>query len=352
MLQLIPDCKTINTRANWEAVQDAMIEHYAGWTAFKGNRNYLAMNLIPNFISRATAHSGLKVMARLQKERIGWGIVGAWFYDDTFYKPWLMSRMRDWDKLQWLKNSFDAQPTLTYRTMCTQIMSTMLRMKNEEQEIGHKLAQAIVAQMAVKGQVAMPQQSMPSDSLGLNYNANVATDNPFMTMMKTMQEQVAALAMAQQQSQQSQVRPYQQGGKPRSMSEVSCYNCRKMGHISRNCPDIRRSQDKFGSSQQQQHQQQYNKPTYRPHPQAGQQSLAGSKRTFQPSSTTLSQPYGKTARFDPATARYPERGTQRAASAAYDEGIYGHSEVASAHAAAMWEMQEEDERLEEEDVEA
>ena len=27
MLQLIPYCKTINTRANWEAVQAAMIEH-------------------------------------------------------------------------------------------------------------------------------------------------------------------------------------------------------------------------------------------------------------------------------------------------------------------------------------
>ena len=65
------------------------------------------------------------------------------------------------------------------------------------------------------------------------------------------------------------------------------------------------------------------------------------------------QPYGKTVRFDPATARYPERGTQRTASAAYDEGIYGHSEMASAaHAAAMWEMQEDDERLDEEDVEA
>jgi len=64
------------------------------------------------------------------------------------------------------------------------------------------------------------------------------------------------------------------------------------------------------------------------------------------------QPYGKAVRFDPATARYPERGTQRTASAAYDEGIYGHSEMASAHAAAMWEMQEDDERLDEEDVEA
>ena len=359
MDQQILDMRTTNTRENWLNIIVVMENLYGVWTAYKGNRNYLAMSLIPVFTSRETVNSGINAIQKLQKERNGWGRVGAHLYDDSFYRPWLLERMREWPQLHWLKNSFEATPSLTFTSMKMQLLASMQRLKNEEQQIGQQLAQAVSMQLG-KGP---PAQSGRSDSTGGYYNAHSAAFNAIEDKVRDMQDQMAALAATQQRQ------PTEERKMPFSMQDIQCNNCRKFGHISRWCPSGRRQVAKYGDTQQQRQQSSYGpgtrQPSFRPHPQATLPVNIGSKRTFQPGPAPVNQHPSKMARFDPTMARYPERGTGPAAQRSYrgsaaigdveydiaqDEDLReDHYTMAAAQAVAMWEQQEEDKRLPDED---
>ena len=88
------------------------------------------------FLDRKSTVEGLRQLNVLRQERDSWvGLMaGAQMYDDTYYRPWLLQRMRNWTKLDWFSNSFQSQPALTYNEMKVLLLAHIKRMHEEDLE--------------------------------------------------------------------------------------------------------------------------------------------------------------------------------------------------------------------------
>jgi len=107
------------TKEKYQEIVRMMRLLYGQWSSFKGNKNFTAMQDIGVFKDRKSTIEGLRQLNVLRRERDGWvGLMaGAQIYDDTYYRPWLLQRMREWPKLDWFANSFQSQPGLTFNEM-------------------------------------------------------------------------------------------------------------------------------------------------------------------------------------------------------------------------------------------
>ena len=77
-------------------------------------------------------------------EREGWDDV-AQLYPETFYKTWLISRMKNWDVLAHVKSAFEEDDTLTCAQMRVKLMKKMSREKEEQHNMSNKLRELTVA---------------------------------------------------------------------------------------------------------------------------------------------------------------------------------------------------------------
>ena len=274
--QRIGDVNT-TTRANWFEVVRLTRETYAGWTSTKGTRNFVAMELIEPFTSVDSTRKSLKAMKKLMRERNGWNLAQAMLHDDTYYRPWLLQRMKDWPALHFLKNTFSHDPNLTFDQMRLGVHNELRIMDEENQAVGSTLNQAYMARILGTNK-PLTSSRYVSDSTGLQLDANAVLTQQIMTAVR---EEMSAF-----------VAPISPGYTREELSrQTQCFNCHQIGHISSVCPHQRRHSQKYGNITE----QSSNKPSYIPHPNAYLPLNVGNKRIFRP--------------FDPALSRYPERGT-------------------------------------------
>lgn len=227
-------------------------------------------------------------------------------------------------------------------------------MDEENQAVGSTLNQAYMARILGTNK-PLTSSRYVSDSTGLQLDANAVLTQQIMTAVR--EEMSAFVAPISPATANSRELP-----RPRDNSlQMICFNCNRVGHISRFCPLPRRQNEIYGRDRQQNN----NTPTYIPHPDANIRQTTGNKRLFQPSTSSLMQPH-KRVNFDPSLSRYPERGTgdlrpsertmdssrqsrveqqQRRplqGSAAFDDGNY-YGNQATLHVQALIDMQNEDE---------
>ena len=323
------------TRENYHEIVRMMRLLYGQWTSFKGTKNFMSMQEIGVFLDRKSTIEGLRQLNVLRRERDSWvGLMaGAQLYDDSFYRPWLLSRMRSWAKLDWYANSFQSQPLLTYNDMKIALLAHIKRMHEEDMEARLQHGPARPAQPAIADSTAYSYESVNSATQQLTGQVYDLTQQ-----IREMRASASTYS-----------------GQEQDMSKIKCFNCDEIGHISRDCKKARRQVAKYGNRQQQQQgRQRQSVPSYVPHPDAKAAMLSGNKRAFNPGvqSTGSKRPYVP----DPSKARYPALGTGKyssSVSAAYTENdgcdtISDYSYTAH-HVNVMMEQQDQDEALDGED---
>ena len=325
------------TRENFHEICRVLMLLYGQWTSFKGNQNWTAMQEIAMFMDRKSVIDGLRRLTRLRRERDGWTglMAGSQLYDDTFYRPWLLQRMRNWVKLDWYANSFQSQPLLTFDAMKGQLLAHVKRMHEEDMYLG----------VTTRPTLANPRHI--ADSTAYSYESTNAAHQQLTGQLHEVSEQLRAISTV---SNRPTVAPV------KDMSRVVCYNCERTGHISRDCQEVRKKPNKYGNAAQQYNNRQprVQIPSYRPHPEAAAQ--VGNKRAFDPRPTSAIQLAAKRPYVsDPSKAKWPQQGTGRSprAHVATHEQSYSDedSTLAAYHAQMMIDQQEEDETLDEGDGE-
>ena len=162
-------------------------------------------------MDRKTTIEGLRKLNVLRRERDSWvGLMaGAQLYDDSFYRPWLLGRMRSWAKLDWYANSFQSQPAMTYNDMKIALLTHIKRMHEEEMEA------------RLQHGPARPPQSAIADSTAYSYESvNTATQH-LTEQVYDLNEQIRdmrAAATTYQGQQQTQ----------KGMAQIKCFNCCKV----------------------------------------------------------------------------------------------------------------------------
>ena len=192
----------ISTQENLFDMMQVVFMRYGGWNFNKGDRNYWDTMAIPNMTTRALVHSGLVAVKEKKSEREGWNNREQ-FYPDSFYKTWLLSRMKNWAVISHLMHTFEEDSDITFDEMCARLLAKMARERDEESSMSHK-----IREMAASN-------SISSDTSSFRYEGNHGA-------VKDPQYAFAATQLA-----------------GRSNTARKCYNCHQVGHMSSQCTQPR-----------------------------------------------------------------------------------------------------------------
>ena len=148
----------INIIINWINVE------YGIWNDARGTRNYDEMKLIPIFTSIESTTEGLRRMKILTEERTEWRDVRQ-LYPDSFYKQWLILRMKDWAPLNYERNVIIGNDAMTFAESATRLLRAIKQLQEEAYMVKsrHYTADSdIDKQTAIEPNIAM-------DSISLNF---------------------------------------------------------------------------------------------------------------------------------------------------------------------------------------
>ena len=89
------------------------------------------MKLIPNFTSTESTTEGLRRMKILTEERTEWRDARQ-IYPDSFYKQWLILRMRDWAPLNYERNVIIGDDAMTFAESVTRLPRAIKQLQEED----------------------------------------------------------------------------------------------------------------------------------------------------------------------------------------------------------------------------
>ena len=278
------DTKT-PTRLNIRLIIVWINLEYGSWNDARGTRNYDEMKLIQNFTSTESTTEGLRRMKVLTEERTEWRDPRQ-IYPDSFYKQWLILRMKDWPPLSYERNVMIGDDTMTFAESVIRLLRVVKQLQEESYMVKSRhftTESEADRHMNIEPNIAM-------DSISLNFQGSAV----------------------------------QQPSYPRNLQSgngVSCFNCGTLGHAMYQCrePWCSSCQQTWNSISDPRYHQMSKCPakyperrtTNAPRPSVPmlQPSTLGAKRTFQQLSPATMQPRKLPYTPRPARPQCPPRGT-------------------------------------------
>lgn len=204
------------TKTNILMIIDTLVNKYGGWTATKGQRNYFQMIAIPRFTSIETVQSGLLILKDLITERQDWGLATE-LLPDSHYRQWLLLRINGWNQLDFLRNTIEADVTLTFAD-CKRMLLAKMDTERERLllEAPHQqewnLAQN-VKMSSVHATGFVTSNSVPTDSSMDSLYGNIVE------LMKQVQSTTHGRSVTTK----------------GNWTKRGCFNCGVIGHSARYC---------------------------------------------------------------------------------------------------------------------